>query len=316
MLGKREVSYDRNKVTPLVTGLNARRRCDVDMEELYDQYRALLFTLAYQLTGSAADAEDAVQDVFMKACDALPERLEEPKAYMCKMVTNHCLNLQKSARRRREVYVGPWLPEPVRTPEDTLEMTVVRRDLLSYAMLVLLERLTPAERAVFVLREALGFDYPGIAELLGKREANCRKLMSRARSKMGVSEEEPIKAETVELEWVSRFLASLEQGNIDQVLSLLTEDVMLVADGGGKVTAFQHPIRTRDRVARVLLDGFRGIGTPYQGNLRFETVPLNGGTGIVIRSGEETLAAIFIQLRRGKLARMYAVRNPDKLDRV
>jgi len=282
------------------------------MEELYDRYRALLFTLAYQLTGSAADAEDAVQDVFFKACHVHPERLEEPKAYLCKMVTNHCLNLQKSARRRREVYVGPWLPEPIRTPEtDTLETTVVRRDLLSYAMLVLLERLTPTERTVFVLREALGFDYPDIAELLGKREANCRKLMSRARSKMGISEEEPVAAEAVELEWVSRFLASLEQGNVDAVLSLLTEDVMFVADGGGKVTAFKHPVQTREQVARVLHDGFRRI--TYKGKLHFETAALNGETGIIIRSRDRTLAAIFIQLRCGKLARMYAVRNPDKL---
>jgi RNA polymerase sigma factor (sigma-70 family) len=134
------------------------------MEELYNQYRALLFMLAYQLTGSAADAEDAVQDVFFKSFDVHPERLEKPKAYLCKMVTNHCFNLQKSARKKREMYVGPWLPEPIRTPEaDTLETTVVRRDLLSYAMLVLLERLTPTERAVFILREALGFDYPEIA---------------------------------------------------------------------------------------------------------------------------------------------------------
>lgn len=286
------------------------------MEELYDQYKTLLFTLAYQLTGSAADAEDAVQDVFVKAFDVHPERLEEPKAYLCKMVTNYCLNLQKSARRRREVYVGPWLPEPIRTPEaDTIEMTVVQRDLLSYAMLVLLERLTPTERAVFVLREALGFDYSDIAELLDKRVANCRKLMSRARSKMGISEKEPVTVEAVDLEWISRFLTSLELGDVEHVLSLLTEDVMLISDGGGKVVAFKYPIQTRDHVARVLLDGFQG-GHYYQGKLHFEASLLNGETGIVIRSGDETLAAIFIQLRRGKLARMYAVRNPDKLARV
>jgi len=285
------------------------------MEELYDQYRALLFTLAYQLTGSAADAEDVVQDVFFKACDVHPERLEEPKAYLCKMVTNHCINLQKSARRRREVYVGPWLPEPIRTPEPDLETAVVRRDLLSYAMLVLLERLTPTERTVFVLREAFGFDYPDIAELLGKREANCRKLMSRARSKMGISEEEPITAEAVEVEWVSRFLTSLEQGNIEHVMSLLTEDVMFVADGGGKAIAFKHPVQTRDQVARVLLDGFKHIGA-YQGKLYFEASSLNGETCILIRSGNETIATIFMQLRHGKLAKMYAVRNPDKLARV
>ncbi|HZG14794.1 MAG TPA: RNA polymerase sigma factor SigJ [Candidatus Bathyarchaeia archaeon] len=287
------------------------------MEELYDQYRALLFTLAYQLTGSAEDAEDAVQDVFFKSFDVHPERLEKPKAYLCKMVTNRCLNLQKSAQKRREVYVGPWLPEPIRTPEeDTLETTVVRRDLLSYAMLVLLERLTPTERAVFVLREALGFDYPEIAELLGKQEANCRKLMSRARSKMGISEEEPVAAEAVELEWVSRFLTSLEQGNVDHVLSLLAEDVMLVADGGGKVTAFKRPVQTRDLVARVLLDGFKSIRSHFQDSLHFEAAPLNGETSIVFRLGDETLGAMFIQLRHGKLARIYFVRNPDKLTRV
>ncbi|CAG7658802.1 RNA polymerase sigma factor SigJ [Paenibacillus allorhizosphaerae] len=287
------------------------------MEELYEQYKALLFTLAYQMTGSAADAEDAVQDVFAKACDVHPERLEEPKAYLCKMVTNRCLDLQKSAWRRREVYVGPWLPEPIRTPkDDTLETTVVRRDLLSYAMLVLLESLTPTERAVFVLREALGFDYPEIAEVLGKKEANCRKLMSRARSKMGISEEETVAAKEVELEWVSRFLTSLEQGNLDQMLSLLTEDVTLVSDGGGKVLAFTRPIQTRDQVARILAGAFEGIKPYYQGSLRSEFAPLNSETGIVLRSGDETVAAIFLQRRHGKLAGIYIVRNPDKLTRV
>ncbi|WP_309122667.1 RNA polymerase sigma factor SigJ [Paenibacillus sp.] len=287
------------------------------MEELYEQYRALLFTLAYQLTGSADDAEDVVQDIFFKSFDVHPERLEKPKAYLCKMVTNRCLNLQKSARKRREVYVGPWLPEPIRTSEaDTLETTVVRRDLLSYAMLVLLERLTPTERAVFVLREALGFDYSDIAELLGKQESNCRKLLSRARSKMGISEEEPVAAEAVELEWVSRFITCLEQGDVDQVLSLLTEDVMLVSDGGGRTIATTYPIQSSDRVARILAAAFEGIKHYYKGCAHFEVAPLNGETGIVLRSGDEIAAAIFIQLRRGKLARIYAVQNPDKLDWV
>ncbi|MDD9268593.1 RNA polymerase sigma factor SigJ [Paenibacillus sp. GCM10023248] len=287
------------------------------MEELYDQYRALLFTLAYQLTGSVADAEDAVQDVFVKACDVHPERLEEPKAYLCKMVTNHCLNLQKSARKKREMYVGPWLPEPLRSPEtDQLETTVVRRDLLSYAMLVLLERLTPTERTVFVLREALGFDYPEIADLLGKQEANCRKLLSRARSKMGISEEELITAEAVELEWVNRFLTSLEQGNVDHVMALLTEDVMFIADGGGKASAFRHPVQSCEHVAQVLLDGLRSLRSHFQGDFHFEFAPLNGETSIVIRSKGETVAALFMQLRHSKIARIYAVRNPDKLVRV
>ncbi len=309
--------YDSTKDIKIGNISNNPEKVRQRMEELYDQYRALLFTLAYQLTGSAADAEDAVQDVFIKSFDVHPDRLEKPKAYLCKMVTNHCLNQQRSARKRREVYVGPWLPEPIRTQEtETLETTVARRDLLSYAMLVLLERLTPTERAVFVLREGLGFDYSEIAELLGKQEANCRKLVSRARSKMGISEEEAVGAEAVEVEWVSRFLTSLEQGNVDHVLSLLTEDVMLVADGGGKATAFRHPVQTRDHVARVLLDGFHGNAPYNHGKLHFEAAPMNGETGIIIRLGDETVAAIFFHLRHGKLARMYAVRNPDKLARV
>ncbi|GIN74906.1 hypothetical protein J14TS2_53810 [Bacillus sp. J14TS2] len=131
-----------------------------ELYELYDQHRGLLFTLAYQLTGSAADAEDAVQEVFVKVCDIHPERLEEPKAYLCKMVTNYCIDLQRSARKRREVYVGQWLPEPIRTPETDALETVVTRDLLSYAMLVLLERLTLTERTVFVLRGRLALITP------------------------------------------------------------------------------------------------------------------------------------------------------------
>lgn len=284
------------------------------MEELFAQYRALLFTLAYQLTGSTADAEDAVQDVFFKACDIQPERLKEPKAYLCKMVTNRCLDLQKSARRKREVYVGPWLPEPIRTPEEDMVEKVVRRDMLSYAMLVLLERLTPTERAAFVLREALGFDYPEIAELLGKRETNCRMLVSRAKSKLGISEEEQVAAEAVDLDWVSRFLTSLEQGNVDHVLSLLSEDVILVTDGGGKVVAATSPIQTRDQVALILAGALHALKS--QGSVQAEFSPLNGETGIVLRSEGRTAAVIFLQHRRGKFDRIYVVRNPDKLTHV
>jgi RNA polymerase sigma-70 factor (ECF subfamily) len=140
--------------------------------------------------------------------------------------------------------------------------------------------------------------------------------MSRARSKMGITEEETVAAEAVELEWVNRFLTSLEQGNVDYVLSMLTEDVMLVSDGGGKATAATRPIQTRDHVARSLLGTYGRLEHYYQGNLHFEFAPLNGEAGIVLRSGDEFVTAVFIQLRRGKLARIYFVLNPDKLTRV
>lgn len=285
------------------------------MEELYEQYKSLLFSLAYQLTGSAADAEDAVQDVFIKACDVHPERLEEPKAYLCKMVTNRCLDLLKSARRKRETYVGPWLPEPIPTPEaDTLD-AVVRSDLLSYAMLVLLERLTPAERAVFVLREALDFDYPDIAEALGKSEANCRKLMSRARGKMGIGEEERVCAEPAGEMWVRRFLAALEKGDVGSVLALLAEDVVLLSDGGGKVKAATRPLETRDRVLRFLL-GLMAKAPQYPKRIRIELAALNGQTGLVVREEEAVAFVAFLHVEREAIRRIYIVRNPDKLTRI
>ena len=159
------------------------------------------------------------------------------------------------------------------------------------------------------------FIYPEIAELLGKRETNCRKLMSRARSKMGISGEEPVAPEAAEEEWVHRFVAALEQGNVDHVLSLLTEDVLLVSDGGGKVIAAVRPVKTRDRVARFFL-GMFGKASYVPGDLRFEFAPLNGQTGIVLRSGDETVAVAFMYIRCGKLANIYIVRNPDKLARV
>ncbi|WP_028782339.1 sigma-70 family RNA polymerase sigma factor [Thalassobacillus devorans] len=287
------------------------------MEELYNQYKALLFTLAYQLTGSVADTEDALQDVFFKAYDVNVEHLKEPKAYLCKMVTNRCLNLQKLARKQKEVYVGPWLPEPFQTAgAETIEVTVARRDLLSYGMLVLLERLTPTERGVFVLREALRFNYLEIAELLDKKEANCRKLMSRARKKMEITEDEIVGNKAIELEWLNRFLTSLEQGNVDYLLSLLNENVTLVTDGGGKVNAFKHPIQKRERVARFLASALEGLSDYYQEGIYIELAHINGEKGIVLRAGSDTVAALFIQQQHGNFSRIYVVRNPDKLTRV
>jgi RNA polymerase sigma-70 factor (TIGR02957 family) len=282
------------------------------MQELYEQYKGLLFTLAYQLTGSASDAEDVVQDVFLKLYDVKPERLVEPKAYLCKMVTNRCRDLFKSARKRREQYFGQWLPEPILTPNDESFESVVRGELLSYAMLVLLERLSPAERAVFVLREALGFEYPDIAELVGKNEANCRKLISRARGKMGITPEEPVYPEAASEEWVSRFLAALEQGNMDTVLSMLAEDVVLVSDGGGKAIAAVHPIESRDLVARFLL-GLIRKAPHYEGGVHVEMRDINGQTGLVVRSGEGIETVALMHVERNAIRNLYFVRNPDKL---
>ncbi len=283
------------------------------MLELYEQYKGLLFHLAYQMTGTVSDAEDAVQDVFVKVQSLPLEKLEEPKAYLCKMVTNRCIDEIKSARNRREQYYGPWLPEPIPASYSECYEAVENHELLSYAMLVLLERLSPSERAVFVLREALGFDYPEIAGLIDKTEANCRKLMSRAKGKMGITEDELIGVGSMAEEWVSRFFTALSEGNAEHVLSLLADDAMLLSDGGGKVIAAVRPVESKERVARFL------IGILHQAQLEDGVAPqievreLNHQTAVVFRQAGSVTGVIFVNIRNGLLQNIYIVRNPDKL---
>lgn len=282
------------------------------MQELYKQYKGLLFKLAYQLTGSVSDAEDVVQDVFLKIYDVPPERLANPKAYLCKMVTNRCRDLNKAARKKREEYFGEWLPEPFLSSDDDLTESVVRDDLLSYAMLVLLERLSPTERAVFVLREAFGFDYHEIADYIEKSDVNCRKLFSRASAKMGLDPEEPIHPEAASQEWIHGFIAALKQGNMDQILSMLEQDVVLVSDGGGKVLAAVNPIETRDRVARFLLGAVRQAAT-IEGEVVIELGRMNGQSGMILRSSEGIHTVGMLHVEQGLIRNLYFVRNPDKL---
>ncbi|CAI8917488.1 RNA polymerase sigma-70 factor, ECF subfamily [Brevibacillus sp. IT-7CA2] len=283
------------------------------MEALYKQYKGLMFRLAYQMLGSATDAEDIVQDVFVKAHDVSLEQMAEPKAYLCKMTTNRCLDLLKSARKKRELYTGPWLPEPISTPDADSYDSVITKDLLSYAMLVLLERLSPPERAVFVLREAFDFPYDEIAELVGKTEANCRKIVSRAKKKMGIDPEESHLTPEKELgeEWIGRFLSALEHGNVETLLTLLATDAVLLSDGGGKVTAALHPILSGERVASFLFGLIRSLSK--RPDISVELAPLNNQTGFLIRQDGKIDTVVFLHIEHGVIRNLYFVRNPDKL---
>ncbi|ATF15698.1 RNA polymerase sigma-70 factor [Brevibacillus brevis X23] len=278
------------------------------MEALYKQYKGLMFHLAYQMLGSATDAEDIVQDVFVKAHAVSLEQMPEPKAYLCKMTTNRCLDLLKSARKKRELYTGPWLPEPISTPDADGYDSVITKELLSYAMLVLLERLSPPERAVFVLREAFDFQYDEIAELVGKSEANCRKIVSRAKKKMGMDPEAPHFTPEKEL---GRFLSALEHGNVETLLTLLATDAVLLSDGGGKVTAALHPILSGKRVASFLLGLMRSFSK--RPDFSVELAPLNNETGFVIRQDGKIDTVVFLHIEHGVIRNLYFVRNPDKL---
>ncbi|MBU5347084.1 RNA polymerase sigma-70 factor [Paenibacillus lautus] len=286
------------------------------MLELYEQYKGLLFHLAYQMTGTVSDAEDAVQDVFVKVHSLPLEKLEEPKAYLCKMVTNRCIDEIKSARNRREQYYGPWLPEPIPAAYSESYEAVENHELLSYAMLVLLERLSPSERAVFVLREALGFDYPEIAGLIDKTEANCRKLMSRARGKMGITEDDLIGVGSMAEEWVSRFFTALSEGDAEHVLSLLADDAVLLSDGGGKVIAAARPVESKERVARFLIGILHQAQLEDGVALEIEVKELNHQTAVIFRQGRSVTGVIFVNIRNGLLQNIYIVRNPDKLEGI
>lgn len=277
------------------------------MRELYENYRPLLFSIAYQMMGSVSDAEDAVQDVFVKLADRDLAQLKEPKSYLCKMVSNRCLDMLKSTQRQREQYFGPWLPEPIETSAEDTADTVVRGELL--------ERLSPLERAVFILREALGFEYPDIAELVEKTEVYCRKLFSRARAKMGFDPEMPIQPEAADEEWVHRFLSALEQGSMDSVMSLLSKDVVITSDGGGKASAAVHPIVSPIFVARFALGVYRKFSAA-EGDIQIEHVSLNGQPGIVFRSQEGVEGAMLLHVEGDRIRDLFVVRNPDKLQHL
>jgi RNA polymerase sigma factor (sigma-70 family) len=284
------------------------------MEQIYKKYKGLLLSLAYQLTGSFSDAEDIVQDVFLKAYDGNPLGLAEaPQAYLCKMVTNRCRDLHKSARKRKEQYFGEWLPEPVPTSDDENFEMIARSELLSYAMLVMLERLSPAERAVFVLREALGFEYAGIAAIIDKNEANTRKLFSRAKAKMreaGNAAALPFTDENAA--WVRQFLNMLEQDRVDEVMAMLAQDVVLISDGGGKVVSAVHPIVSRPFVSRFLLGIMRKSASDGVSS-SFRVSEINGQIGISIYSEQGIEAVTLFQIEGHLLRNIYLVRNPDKL---
>ncbi|MDF2679692.1 MAG: polymerase subunit sigma-24 [Brevibacillus sp.] len=296
-----------------ILGDYRQRGSESAVEALYQTYKGLLFRLAYQMTGSAVDAEDIVQDVFLKGHDLSWEEIEEPKAYLCKMTTNRCLDLLKSARKKRELYTGPWLPEPVSAAYTDSYESVIQRDLLSYGMLVLLERLSPGERAVFVLREAFAFDYHDIARLVGKSEANCRKIISRAKSKMGLSPDEPVVADEKEIsdEWISRFLSALEHGNIDTLLTLLAKDAVLISDGGGKVSAALRPIVSGERVVQFLFGLMRKFSMNQE--LSIELATVNGQTALVLQLGGKLDTVAFVEIEQDVIRHLYLVRNPDKL---
>jgi RNA polymerase sigma-70 factor (ECF subfamily) len=284
-----------------------------EVERDFEELRPLLFAIAYRILGSVTEAEDAVQETWLRY-QSSPTQPASTRAFLSAVVTRISIDVLRSARRRREEYVGPWLPEPLLSdPYDDPERSAELADSLSMAALVLLERLSPLERAVFVLREVFGFDFPEIAVAVGRSEPACRQLAMRARRHMeaGRPRFEADRREREEL--AERFFDAFKEGDVDALRELLAADVRMVGDAGGKAPQWK-PITGADKVTAVLgatLTAFVRIGCTV------EPRPVNGQPGAIIRDRDgRVLNTWALDIVEGRIQTIRAVLNPDKLAHV
>jgi RNA polymerase sigma-70 factor (ECF subfamily) len=299
----------------------------------FESHRSRLFSLAYRMLGSASEAEDIVQDTYLRWSAADASAVRTPAAWLTKVMTNLCINHLTSARARRERYVGPWLPEPVLTGAAGLAgaerlgplETAEQRESVTFALLTLMERLTPAERAVFVLREAFGHSHREIADAVGVEEVHSRQLLRRAQEQLGHPRRHFEVDEGQRRKLVERFFAATVEGDLAGLEALLADDVIAWADGGGKVTAARRPITGREKVLRYLV-GMAGQLEAALFHIEFEEV--NGEAAVVVHlsaegaggsmgaagSGARVLFAVVVpEFRDGLISGVRTVVSPDKL---
>ncbi len=277
--------------------------------DVFEEQRPRLFGLAYRLLGSAAEAEDMVQETFLRWSQAGP--VDVPAAWLTRVITNLCLNQLASARRRREGYAGPWLPEPVLTGDGALGPleTVEQRESVSLGLLVLLERLSPAERAVFVLREAFGHSHAEIGDLLGLDEAYSRQLHRRARGHLGAARKRFDADRDHHRRIVERFMAATLHGDVSGLERLLAAEVVAWADGGG-TTAARRPVHGRERVLRYL----RGLSLrPEASSVSATVAEVNGELAVLLRHAGELRAIMTVEIGDGRITTVRTLTNPAKL---
>jgi RNA polymerase sigma-70 factor (ECF subfamily) len=275
-------------------------------EDAFVRHRSLLFTVAYEMLGSASDAEDVVQETWLRWADVDHAVVRDPRAYLVRIVTRQALNRLRSLARRREEYVGEWLPEPLLTSPD-VAADIELAESLSMAMLTVLETLAPAERAVFVLREVFETPYDEIADAVGKSPAAVRQIAHRARDHVAARRPRVPVSTTEQQEAVERFLAAIRHGDLQGLLDVLAPDVVVVADGGGLVAAAPRPIEGAERVAAFLIAAGRSA------DFEAKAVWLNGSPAARIDIGGEVNTAVSVAVENGRITRIYAIRNPHKL---
>jgi RNA polymerase sigma-70 factor (ECF subfamily) len=298
--------------------MRVRSARETHVGELYGELRPLMFSIAYRMVGSVGDAEDIVQEAFLRFHRASTDgqEIESPKAYVSAITTRLAIDHLRSARVRRERYVGTWLPEPVLTdPESDVALHAETADSLSMAVLVLLESLSPTERAVFLLREVFEYAYDEIARVIGKSQDNCRQIAVRARRQVEEKRPRFEASRTRREELAHRFFDAIGEGDAQGLLDLLAADVVAYGDGGGKAPAFPRPIHGRDKVARLLLGAAaRGERLGVPGTTHVE---INGQPGALFFDGEGRLvAAVSLDIADDLIQTVRAIANPDKLQHL
>ena len=287
----------------------------LDVDSVVADERGRLFGIAYRMLGTVADAEDAVQETLVKWHQADRDTIEQPRGWLTTVITRHCLDQLRSARARREAYVGTWLPDPIVEGGGLVQTDPAERvaldESVSMAMLVVLETLSPAERAVFVLHDVFGVEFEEIGDMVGRSPAACRQLGARARRH--VEERRPRFDPDAEEQRrvVAAFLDASYRGDLDALTALLDPSVVLRSDGGGRVVTARKPVAGADRVTKVLRNGLRQYGAA---NVRMVTV--NGGTGLLAALDGQIVALFAVSVAGGRITEIDAMFNPDRLERL
>lgn len=275
-------------------------------------HRSLLFTVAYEMLGSAADAEDVLQESWLRWHAVDQAEVRDARAYLVRIVTRQALNHIRTQARRREQYVGEWLPEPLLTSPD-VAADVELAESVSIAMLTVLETLGPAERAVFVLHEVFDLPYDEIADAVGKTPAAVRQIAHRAKAHVAARRPRVSVDRAEQEEVVARFVAAVNSGDLQALMDVLAPDVVAVADGGGLVRgAARHPIVGADKLARYLLGGIAKLGLPFVAQI----VDVNGEPGIRAEIAGELAGAVSVVVEGGRITRVFSIANPNKLARL
>jgi RNA polymerase sigma-70 factor, ECF subfamily len=272
--------------------------------------RPLLFTIAYEILGSATEADDVLQDSYLRWADVALAGVRDTKSYLARLVTRQALNALRADARRREDYVGPWLPEPLLLDDQDPSADVVLAESVSMAMLVLLETLSPDERAVFVLREVFGFDHGEIAEAVGKPTATVRQIAHRAREHVRARRKRfDVVDPQRNAEVTAQFLATAASGDVDALMAMLAPDATWTADSGGVVSAARRPVVGAERVARAIAGLIRKAGP----DLHVDMVTCNSAPAVLLYLGEQLEGVITLEIMDDKITNFYVMRNPEKL---